>query len=64
GKEQVKSLIDDIPGIGPARKKALMNAFGSLPRLAEADLEEIVMVEGMNRKAAEAVFNFLQEHKK
>jgi excinuclease ABC subunit C len=63
-KEQVKSLIDDIPGIGPARKKALMNAFGSLSRLAEADLEEIVMVEGMNRKAAEAVFNFLQEHKK
>ncbi|MBQ3705146.1 MAG: excinuclease ABC subunit UvrC [Clostridia bacterium] len=49
------SQLEDIPGIGPARRKALLKAFGSLKALREASVEEIAAVKGMTRKTAEAV---------
>lgn len=49
------SQLEDIPGIGPARRKALLKAFGSLKALREANVEEIAAVKGMTRQTAEAV---------
>ncbi len=55
-KASVKSVLDDIPGIGPARRKALLKHFGSLKNIRQAALEELAEVEGMNRKTAEVLY--------
>ena len=57
-KEQVHSVLDDIPGIGPARRKALMRRFQSLDAIRSASIEELSGTEAMNEKAAEEVFRF------
>lgn len=54
-KTQVKSVLDDIPGIGPARRKALMQHFKTIEAIKSATVEELTAAPGMNRKAAEAV---------
>ncbi|NLG83595.1 MAG: excinuclease ABC subunit UvrC [Firmicutes bacterium] len=51
-----RSLLDEIPGIGPRRKQALLRHFGSVRRIMAASLEELAAVEGMTRAAAEAVY--------
>ncbi len=61
-KEQVHSILDDIEGIGPARRKALMKAFPSLEEIKSADVEALAGVPAMNRAAAEKVYYFF--HKK
>lgn len=61
-KGQVKSVLDDIDGIGPARRKALMRRFESLEAVRDASVEELAAAEGMNRRAAESVYSFF--HKK
>ena len=55
---QVRSVLDDIEGIGPARRKALMRRFKSLEAIRDASLEELSSTEGMNRRAAESVYRF------
>jgi excinuclease ABC subunit C len=50
-----KSVLDDIPGIGPKRKKALIRQFGSARGIAAASIEEIASVAGMTRDVAERV---------
>ncbi len=60
-KAQTHSVLDDIPGIGPKRRTALMVAFENLEQLREASLEELMDVPGMNRGAAEAVIAFFHE---
>jgi excinuclease ABC subunit C len=50
-----RSVLDDIPGIGPKRKKTLLRHFGSARAIADASLEEIAAVEGMTRDVAERV---------
>ena len=55
---QVRSVLDDIEGIGPARRKALMRRFKSLEAIRDASLEELSSTEGMNRRAAESVYGF------
>lgn len=57
-KGQVHSVLDDIPGIGPTRRKALMKHFKGLEAIKEATIEEISQVESMNEKAAAQVFDF------
>lgn len=57
-KEQIHSVLDDIPGIGPARRKALMRRFPSLDAIKEASVEELAQTEAFNRQAAEAVYKF------
>jgi excinuclease ABC subunit C len=47
-----KSLLDEIPGIGPNRKRKLLSRFGSIKRLREADFEEIASTPGMNDTTA------------
>lgn len=61
-KSQVKSILDDIPGIGPARRKALMRQFKSQEAIQAASLEELSATPQMNRQAAAEVYNFF--HKK
>lgn len=57
-KEQVHSVLDDIPGIGPARRKALMRRFLSLNAIREADIETLAQVDAMNEQSARAVYEF------
>ena len=60
-KSQVKSVLDDIPGIGPTRRKALMKKFQSLENIRNASQEELAQTEGMNQKSAEAVYLFFHQ---
>jgi len=61
-KEQVRSVLDDIEGIGPARRKALMRRFKSIEAVRDADISELASTEGMNRRAAENVYEFFRKH--
>ena len=49
------SQLDSIPGIGPARRKALLKHFGSVDKIREASLEELAAVKGMNEASAASV---------
>jgi excinuclease ABC subunit C len=49
------SMLDDVPGLGDTRRKALMKRFGSLKRLRAATVEELMEVPGIGRRTAEAV---------
>ena len=57
-KEQVHSVLDDIDGIGPTRRKALMRAFQSLEAIRNAGEEELSRVPSMNAASARAVYEF------
>lgn len=57
-REQVHSVLDDISGIGPVRRKALMKSFRTLEDIKSATEEELSEVEGMNSRAARQVFEF------
>lgn len=63
GKAQVKSVLDEIPGVGPARRKALMRGFKSIEEIREADVETLLQVEGMNRPAAQGIYDFFHQKK-
>lgn len=58
GKRNLVSVLDHIVGIGPKRRQALWSHFGTLSRIKAAGVEELMAAPGMNRPAAEAVFNF------
>lgn len=58
GKAQVKSVLDDIPGIGPARRKALMRQFKDIESVRSATVEMLEKTPRMNRRAAEEVYGF------
>lgn len=60
-KTQIQSVLDEIPGVGNVRKKALLEHFGSVQRLKEASLEEIYQVEGIPSRIAEQIFNFFHQ---
>lgn len=57
-KEQVHSLLDDIPGIGETRRKALMRRFKSIENIRDASLEELANTESMNARSAGQVYEF------
>ncbi len=63
-KSQVRSILDEIPGIGETRRKALMRSFQSLDDVREASVEELCQVPGMNRAAAESVYRFFRRKEK
>jgi excinuclease ABC subunit C len=52
GKRQVKSRLDGIPGVGPSRRLALLKKFGSVKRIAAADVDEIAATPGISRALA------------
>ena len=64
GKASIHSQLEDIPGVGPARRKALLKTFGSLKAIKAADLETLAGVPGMNRAAAEAVRGWAESSQK
>ena len=59
GKKSVRSLLDDVPGIGPLRRKALLAEFGSLKAIRQATLEQLAAVPGMTRRVAEQLLESL-----
>ncbi len=60
GKSQTKSILDDIPGIGPKRRQALIKAFDSLEDIKNATEEELSSVPGMDLKSAHSVMEFFK----
>ena len=54
-KRTLKSALDDIPGIGPAKRKALLKALGSVSSLKQASVEELAKVSGVGPKIAERI---------
>ena len=58
GKASVHSSLEDIPGIGPARRRALLSHFGSIKAIREADEAQLAAVKGMNAPAAHTIYAF------
>lgn len=61
GKEQVKSILDDINGVGPARRKALMQHFKDIEKIKNASVEELVKVKGITPKVAQEIYCFFRD---
>lgn len=57
-KTQVKSVLDDIPGVGPTRRKALMRHFKSLQEIRQATVEELMEIPEMNERTAQEIVAF------
>ncbi|TDT63725.1 excinuclease ABC subunit UvrC [Fonticella tunisiensis] len=62
GKSSVSSVLDEIPGIGKKRRLALMKYFENIEKIKKASIEELCRVEGMNEKAAIAVYEFFNSN--
>ena len=60
-KAQVKSSLDEIPGVGPARRKALMRHFKSIDEIREADVGELSSIPEIPEKAAMEIYNFFHK---
>lgn len=60
-KELVHSVLDDIPGIGPARRKALMKKYPSLDAIKSATVEDLAATDAMNEQAAQEVYRFFRK---
>ena len=58
GKRNLVSVLDHIVGIGPARRKSLWSTFGTMAKIKAASIDELAQAPGMNRPAAEAVYQF------
>lgn len=60
-KNQIHSVLDDIPGVGPARRKALMKYFKDIECMKQAKIEELEMVEGITTAVAHNIYDFFHE---
>ena len=60
GKKLTHSVLEDIPGVGPKRRAALLSHFGSIDSLKEASYEELMQLDGMNARVAENVVEFFK----
>lgn len=61
GKEQVHSILDDIKGVGPARRKALMQHFKEIGKMKDATVEELSSVDGVTPQVAEEIYRFFHK---
>jgi excinuclease ABC subunit C len=61
GKAQVKSVLDEIPGIGPARRKALMRHYKSIEEIKSASVEELSGVQEITQRAANDIYAFFHK---
>ena len=62
GKERLTSLLEQVPGVGPSRRKRLLQAFGSLDAILDASLEELSSLPGISPVLAMRIKDFLEEH--
>ena len=62
GKRMIESLLDDVPGLGDIRRKAVLKQFGSLKRLKMASVDEIASVAGIGPSIAQSIFDTLAAH--
>ena len=62
GKRMIESLLDDVPGLGDIRRKAVLKQFGSLKRLKAASVDEIASVPGIGPSIAQSIFDTLAAH--
>ena len=58
GKAQTHSILDDIPGVGESRRRALMKKYASLEDIKAASVDELAALPAMNKAAAQAVYDF------
>ena len=58
-KNSIKSVLSEIPGVGPAREKALIRTFSDMEEMKKASVETLAAIDGFNRPAAEKVYAFL-----
>lgn len=61
GKKEVKSILDDIPGVGPSRRKALMRYFKSIEAIREADVAELVKVDSITENVAKNIYKYFHK---
>ncbi len=61
-KSQVQSILDEIKGVGPKRRRALIEHFGSVEKIKKASVQDLLEVKNMNYKSAEAVFLFFNDN--
>ena len=61
-KSSISTALLEVEGIGPTRAKALLRQFGSLRNIRQASVEELLLVKGMTRPAAEAIKKQLQDN--
>lgn len=64
GKNQVHSVLDEIPGVGPSRRKALMKHFKSIEEMINADVSQLAQVPTITNKVAEDIYNFFRQKEK
>jgi excinuclease ABC subunit C len=62
-KRTITSVLDDIPGIGPARRRVLLNEFGSVARIRERTAEELAAIKGITPELAQSIVSYLKESK-
>lgn len=62
GKAQLQSVMDEIPGVGKTRKKALLLHFGSVDKIRQASLEEIEQVDGISGSVASNIYNYFHRN--
>ncbi|MBR4732159.1 MAG: excinuclease ABC subunit UvrC [Lachnospiraceae bacterium] len=60
GKTQVRSVLEEIPGVGPSRRKALMRSFGSLEEIKNATLEQLLEIPELNEKVAQEILAYFR----
>lgn len=60
GKTQVRSVLEEIPGVGPSRRKALMRKFGSLEEIKNASLEQMLEIPELNEKVAQEILAYFR----
>ena len=63
-KNQTKSLLDDIPGVGPSRKKALMKKFQTISEIASAGKEDLMELPEIPEKVADGIIAYFEEFRK
>ena len=63
-KTQVRSVLDDLPGVGPARRKALMRHFKSLEEIRQATVEDLMEIPEMNERTAQEIVAFFASQKR
>lgn len=61
GKKEVKSILDDIPGVGPSRRKALMRYFKSIEAIREADVEQLMQVDSVTENVAKNIYKYFHK---